>query len=249
MFDTGGFFGVGVPEATVVALLAWFLLGPEELFRLAKAAGSWLGEARGFVGEAAKKYESTLDDASTRKAIAGIRETQRTVSEVASSFQAISGTIRDPLNLSSTLSDTFAKYDDKKEETSKSSSSTDAQASKPQQPSGAKEETPEELERKRAASQNSAKDLFFSGATKDASSAIGSEDVLARLDARLEQVDRLVEELEELKKGVLRDQETVRVLMDPSPSAKKPELAGTAAASPEQTKAHEPAKKPARALE
>ncbi|CAK0897741.1 unnamed protein product [Prorocentrum cordatum] len=78
-------------EAAVVAVLAWFLLGPEELFRLSKALGSWLGEARGFVAETAAKYESSLDDASTRKAIAGIRETQRTVSEVASSFQAARG--------------------------------------------------------------------------------------------------------------------------------------------------------------
>ncbi|CAK0897744.1 unnamed protein product [Prorocentrum cordatum] len=102
-------------EAAVVAVLAWFLLGPEELFRLSKALGSWLGEARGFVAETAAKYESSLDDASTRKAIAGIRETQRTVSEVASSFQAIATTVRDPLNLSSALSDTMAKYERKEE--------------------------------------------------------------------------------------------------------------------------------------
>merc|ERR1719468_245805 len=81
IFDTGSLFGVGFPEAAVIALLGWFLLGPEELFKLSKQAGNWLGELRTYVGQAAKQYESALDDDSTRQAIAGIRETQKTVSE------------------------------------------------------------------------------------------------------------------------------------------------------------------------
>ena len=35
-----------MPEAVVVGLLGWFLLGPEELFRLSKRVGGWLGELR-----------------------------------------------------------------------------------------------------------------------------------------------------------------------------------------------------------
>ena len=37
----GGFFGVGIAEALVIGLLSWFLLGPRELFRIAKRAGAW----------------------------------------------------------------------------------------------------------------------------------------------------------------------------------------------------------------
>lgn len=110
LFDTGSFFGVGVPEAVVVTLLAWFLLGPAELFRLAKQAGSWLGELRTYVGQVARQYESALDDDSTRKAIDGIRETQRTVAEISSSWRSVTDSLRDPLALGTTFQSTFDKY-------------------------------------------------------------------------------------------------------------------------------------------
>merc|ERR1719242_2442525 len=110
IFDSGSLFGVGVPEAAVIALLGWFLLGPEELFKLSKQAGNWLGELRTYVGQAAKQYESALDDDSTRQAIAGIRETQKTVSEIGQSWRTISDSLRDPLNIGATLSSTYSKY-------------------------------------------------------------------------------------------------------------------------------------------
>ncbi|CAJ1338689.1 unnamed protein product [Effrenium voratum] len=74
LFDSGSFFGVGVPEALVIALLGWFLLGPEELFKISKKVGGWLGELRSYIGQAARQYESALDDKSTRQAIEGLRQ-------------------------------------------------------------------------------------------------------------------------------------------------------------------------------
>ncbi|OLP89296.1 Sec-independent protein translocase protein TatB [Symbiodinium microadriaticum] len=103
LFDSGSFFGVGVPEALVVAFLGWFLLGPEELYKISKQVGGWLGELRTYIGQAARQYESALDDTSTRQAIEGIRQTQQTVSELAGSWRSVTDSLRDPLAISSTL--------------------------------------------------------------------------------------------------------------------------------------------------
>ena len=40
----GGFLGVGAPEMVVIGAVAWALLGPKELYKLAKQAGEFLGE-------------------------------------------------------------------------------------------------------------------------------------------------------------------------------------------------------------
>mmetsp|Transcript_10790 Transcript_10790/g.17174 ORF Transcript_10790/g.17174 Transcript_10790/m.17174 type:complete len:200 (-) Transcript_10790:1-600(-) len=111
IFDSGSFFGIGAPEAVIIALLGWFLLGPEELFKLAKQVGGWLGELRTYIGQAAKQYEGALDDQSTRQAIEGIRKTQRTVSELAGSWRSVADTFRDPLQIGSVFESSMAKLD------------------------------------------------------------------------------------------------------------------------------------------
>ncbi|CAJ1453347.1 unnamed protein product [Effrenium voratum] len=148
LFDSGSFFGVGVPEALVIALLGWFLLGPEELFKISKKVGGWLGELRSYIGQAARQYESALDDKSTRQAIEGLRQTQQTVSELAGSWRSVTDSLRDPLAISSTLQSTFDKYSPSQMQTAKASQ----RISKP--PSldleTEQEESANELEAKRA---------------------------------------------------------------------------------------------------
>jgi len=229
IFDTGSLFGVGFPEAAVIALLGWFLLGPEELFKLSKQAGNWLGELRTYVGQAAKQYESALDDDSTRQAIAGIRETQKTVSEIGQSWSTISNTLRDPLNMGGTLSSTFSKYSDMPADTStelskgqfvKPSDKNPAEVTSdfesvemsPGKEEDWENETPEELERKRAASREAAKALMYNPNKEAAEekSTPALKDLVGRLDRRMQQLDDMVDALDELKSGILRDREQLQ---------------------------------------
>merc|ERR1719468_400764 len=240
IFDTGSLFGVGFPEAAVIALLGWFLLGPEELFKLSKQAGNWLGELRTYVGQAAKQYESALDDDSTRQAIAGIRETQKTVSEIGQSWSTISNTLRDPLNMGGTLSSTFSKYSDMPADTStelskgqfvKPSDKNPAEVTSdfesvemsPGKEEDWENETPEELERKRAASREAAKALMYNPNKKAEGESEEStpplKDWVGRLDRRMQQLDDMVDALDELKSGILRDREELQRQL------KKPEQA------------------------
>ncbi len=45
-FYQGGVLGVGTPEVLVIAAVGYFLLGPEELYRLSKEIGKIVGQAR-----------------------------------------------------------------------------------------------------------------------------------------------------------------------------------------------------------
>jgi len=240
LFDTGAIFGVGVPEAVVVGLLGWFLLGPEELFRLSKRFGSWLGELRSFVGQAAKQYETALDDESTRKAIDGIRQTQQTVSEISASWRSVADTLRDPLQIGSTLESTVNKYasapSESKELASpeKASDSTkpekvnedfsttpepveatafdETNAVGPKESSAVEgEETAEELERKRAASREAVKDEKPTDGAKAPQDAEGHLD---RLDDRLAELDDLTLQIEDLRSGLMEDRKALKLFME-----------------------------------
>lgn len=267
LFDTGSFFGVGVPEAVIVGLLGWFLLGPEELFRLSKQFGNWLGELRGFVGQAAKQYETALDDESTRKAIAGIRETQKTVSEISQSWSAVANTFRDPLNISTTLNSTIAKYDeedqkaadkmkkedeansekkdkksseksgDKKEEDKITSSYPDLAMDEPEpviaspystsssSSADGLDETPEELERKIAASKNAVKDLWYKPEA-DADDVQEPSDVqayLSKLEYRIMELDDFASQCKSLKEDAVEDTKMLRKLLEKEQGKNKEE--------------------------
>mmetsp|Transcript_48667 Transcript_48667/g.122808 ORF Transcript_48667/g.122808 Transcript_48667/m.122808 type:complete len:430 (-) Transcript_48667:47-1336(-) len=263
LFDSGSFFGVGVPEALVVAVLGWFLLGPEELYKLAKQAGGWLGELRTFVGQAARQYETALDDESTRKAIEGIRETQRTISEVSSSWRSVADSLRDPLALGSTLEQTYSKYAPTSEskpdskELDKKGSAVDS--SKTKSAAAVSETYPDldiadaedagdaettflqELEAKRAASRESVEDLWFSGSQADESNkqeddAGKPKDVegyLKRLDTRLKDLDSMAARLEDLRSGILEDRIAIKEALQATAAA-------SAVAAPEEAEEDRP---------
>ena len=53
--------GVGTPEVLVIAAVGYFLLGPEELYRLSKEIGKIVGQAREYVTKSAAEWQATLD--------------------------------------------------------------------------------------------------------------------------------------------------------------------------------------------
>ena len=61
MFYQGGVLGVGTPEVLVIAAVGYFLLGPEELYRLSKEIGKVVGQAREYVTKSAAEWQATLD--------------------------------------------------------------------------------------------------------------------------------------------------------------------------------------------
>lgn len=241
LFDTGSFFGVGVPEALVIALLGWFLLGPEELFKISKKVGGWLGELRSYIGQAARQYESALDDKSTRQAIEGLRQTQQTVSELAGSWRSVTDSLRDPLAISSTLQTTFDKYSPNKPQVPPApelnlDASVDGEkepippAAKAKGDKGAmspvakeSEESEEELEEKKAQSRQAVSDMWYREEEDGAALPKAAESFLARLDTRLDEIEALAPELdavktaatrlEELRKGVLEDRAAIREIV------------------------------------
>mmetsp|Transcript_32623 Transcript_32623/g.102148 ORF Transcript_32623/g.102148 Transcript_32623/m.102148 type:complete len:380 (+) Transcript_32623:54-1193(+) len=263
IFDTGSFFGVGFPEATVIALLGWFLLGPEELYRLAKQAGSWLGELRGFVSQAARQYESALDDDSTRKAIEGIRQTQQTVSQISDSWRSVTDSLRNPLALGSSLDAAYSKLSTERQaklaaEKDKDNGTEPAKAAgkagdvpdlkadaepeavatvegavsklglstksfgKRSEEATLEEETPEELERKRLASQQAVSDMWYTKAAdseeKDAGwSPERAEAYAQRLDERLGELDELAQELQQLRTGIVEDRRGLLEMLQARP--------------------------------
>ena len=60
-FYQGGVLGVGTPEVLVIAAVGYFLLGPEELYRLSKEIGKVVGQAREYVTKSAAEWQATLD--------------------------------------------------------------------------------------------------------------------------------------------------------------------------------------------
>lgn len=225
LFDSGSFFGVGVPEALVIALLGWFLLGPEELYKISKQVGGWLGELRTYIVQAARQYESALDDKSTRQAIEGLRQTQQTVSELAGSWRSVTDSLRDPLAISSTLQSTFDKYSTKPQvppapkldledaKTSSTSATSSTEAAKP--------------EKSEAQSRQAVSDMWYRQDDKDGDEnwqlPKAAESFLARLDDRLDEIEELAPDLEavkqaatrleELRKGVLEDRAAIREIV------------------------------------
>lgn len=60
---SGGFLNLGAPEVVVIGAVAWALLGPKELYRLAREAGSFLGEWQ----QLGRQAQSTFTDAIERE--------------------------------------------------------------------------------------------------------------------------------------------------------------------------------------
>ncbi|KAH8072565.1 oxidoreductase [Aureococcus anophagefferens] len=61
-FYQGGVLGVGTPEVLVVAAVGYFLLGPEDLFKLSKEIGKVVAQVRTYVTDSAAEWQSTFND-------------------------------------------------------------------------------------------------------------------------------------------------------------------------------------------
>ena len=57
----GGFLNLGTPEVIVIGAVAWAVLGPKELFRLAKQAGEFLGQWQQLGQQAKDTFTSALE--------------------------------------------------------------------------------------------------------------------------------------------------------------------------------------------
>ena len=78
MFYQGGVLGVGTPEVLVIAAVGYFLLGPEELYRLSKEIGKIVGQAREYVTKSAAEWQATrLDGESTVGFFSSSRRSRR----------------------------------------------------------------------------------------------------------------------------------------------------------------------------
>merc|ERR1711956_150703 len=195
------------------------------------------------------------------------RETQKTVSEIGQSWRTISDSLRDPLNIGATLSTTYGKYSEKPAEAKTSAEAiTDLQKGQFVKPSdknpaelssnfepvemlSGKEtpedwenETPEELEQKRAASREAAKALMYNPNKKAAEESTPPlKDVIGRLDRRMLQLDDMVDALDELKSGILRDREELQRQLKNPEQAEAENLKGDREELQEQLKQQEQA--------
>ena len=57
----GGFLNLGAPEVIVIGAVAWAVLGPKELFRLAREAGEFLGQWQQLGQQARDQFTSALE--------------------------------------------------------------------------------------------------------------------------------------------------------------------------------------------
>lgn len=57
----GGFLNLGTPEVVVIGAVAWALLGPKELYRLARQAGEFLGEWQQLGAQARDTFKDAME--------------------------------------------------------------------------------------------------------------------------------------------------------------------------------------------
>lgn len=58
----GGILGIGTPELITILLVGYFVLGPNELFKLTKEIGKFIQNFRTLGAEATKSFESTMEN-------------------------------------------------------------------------------------------------------------------------------------------------------------------------------------------
>eukprot|EP00316_Scyphosphaera_apsteinii_P005541 CAMPEP_0119329348 /NCGR_PEP_ID=MMETSP1333-20130426/75626_1 /TAXON_ID=418940 /ORGANISM="Scyphosphaera apsteinii, Strain RCC1455" /LENGTH=267 /DNA_ID=CAMNT_0007338445 /DNA_START=94 /DNA_END=897 /DNA_ORIENTATION=+ len=58
---SGGFLNLGAPEVVIIGAVAWVLLGPKELYKLARQAGEFLGEWQQLGRQAQATFKDALD--------------------------------------------------------------------------------------------------------------------------------------------------------------------------------------------
>jgi Sec-independent protein translocase protein TatA len=57
-----GFLGLGGPEVLVIATVGYFLLGPQEMFRLSKSLGEFLGTVRDLTGTTVTSVQNLIEN-------------------------------------------------------------------------------------------------------------------------------------------------------------------------------------------
>lgn len=62
LLSGGGILGVGTPEIIVVCAVGYFLLGPSELYKLAKEIGKLVAQARQALADSAAEWQNTMDE-------------------------------------------------------------------------------------------------------------------------------------------------------------------------------------------
>jgi len=60
--DTGGFLGIGAPEIATIALVGYFVLGPEDLYKLTKEIGKFVTNLRSVAADTTAQFENTMED-------------------------------------------------------------------------------------------------------------------------------------------------------------------------------------------
>jgi len=76
-----GLFGVGSAEVIVVVAVGYFLLGPEDLFKLAKEIGKLVASVRRSLAESAAEWQATMGNEVDFKEIRDIQNTARELQE------------------------------------------------------------------------------------------------------------------------------------------------------------------------
>lgn len=61
-FSNGGILNMGAPEVIVIGAVAWVVLGPKELFKLAKQAGEFVGQWQQLGQQAKDTFTSAIEE-------------------------------------------------------------------------------------------------------------------------------------------------------------------------------------------
>ena len=81
LYGSGGILGVGAPEIFVVVAVGYFLLGPEDLFKLAKEIGKVVSSVRRQITLSAAEWQSTMDSEFDFGEIRKMQETAQELQE------------------------------------------------------------------------------------------------------------------------------------------------------------------------
>ncbi|KAJ1452698.1 hypothetical protein M885DRAFT_526029 [Pelagophyceae sp. CCMP2097] len=79
----GGILGVGTPELVTICLVGWFVLGPKELYKLAKEIGKLVAQARAAIADQAAEWQSTID---TEFEFEGLNDVKAAAAELQDAF-------------------------------------------------------------------------------------------------------------------------------------------------------------------
>eukprot|EP00586_Coscinodiscus_wailesii_P023203 CAMPEP_0172510056 /NCGR_PEP_ID=MMETSP1066-20121228/225751_1 /TAXON_ID=671091 /ORGANISM="Coscinodiscus wailesii, Strain CCMP2513" /LENGTH=426 /DNA_ID=CAMNT_0013288855 /DNA_START=239 /DNA_END=1519 /DNA_ORIENTATION=- len=85
-FGDSGFFGIGAPEVAVIALVGYFVLGPQELYKLTKEIGKFIQSIRTLGDEASKNFEEGMEN---QLQLTEIRKAQRELTDAFSFRRSI----------------------------------------------------------------------------------------------------------------------------------------------------------------